>query len=138
MTNREFNVSVRYVREHFATVKVVAERKDEADEKGLEMFGRDLWSKDGGDLGLPRRWTVHEPRDRDPEIDRIFRCIDCDKDTMGGEYYGVSDELWAAAGVAPNGGMLCLECLERRVGREFYRIELENSNPAVWSLDPPT
>jgi hypothetical protein len=44
-------------------------------------------------------------------------CIDCGKTTLGGEYYMVSDDLWAASGIAPNGGMLCLACLERRIGR---------------------
>jgi hypothetical protein len=28
----------------------------------------------------------------------------------------VSDELWAASGMAPNGGMLCLACFEGRIG----------------------
>jgi hypothetical protein len=29
----------------------------------------------------------------------------------------VADQLWKAAGMAPHGGMLCLVCLERRIGR---------------------
>jgi hypothetical protein len=46
-----------------------------------------------------------------------FYCVDCGKNTLGGEYYAVSDDLWAASGVAPDGGMLCLACLETRIGR---------------------
>jgi hypothetical protein len=53
----------------------------------------------------------------EPEIDKKFRCVDCGKDTKGGEYYSVKDELWAASGMDPNGGMLCLLHLEERIGR---------------------
>ena len=49
-----------------------------------------------------------------------FRCVDCGKDTnKSGEYYMVRDEVWAASGIVPHGGMLCLRCLERRIGREI-------------------
>jgi len=46
-----------------------------------------------------------------------FLCVDCGKDTSGGEYYSVRNDVWAASGLAPNGGMLCLACLERRIER---------------------
>jgi hypothetical protein len=47
-----------------------------------------------------------------------FFCLDCRTDTCeSGEYYMVADNVWAASGLAPNGGMLCLVCLERRIGR---------------------
>jgi hypothetical protein len=43
-----------------------------------------------------------------------FFCLDCRTDTCeSGEYYMVSDSAWAASVVAPNGGMLCLACLEK-------------------------
>jgi hypothetical protein len=49
---------------------------------------------------------------------KAFCCIDCGKCTLcSGEYYMVKNELWAASGVEPNGGMLCLLDLERRIGR---------------------
>ena len=60
------------------------------------------------DLGFPEPWDEHEMCEHDPEIDRKFRCVDCDKSVLGGEYYMVADELWAASGMEPNGGMLCL------------------------------
>jgi hypothetical protein len=54
----------------------------------------------------------------DEEIARRFLCVDCGADTDAtGEYYMVSDDLWAATQMAPNGGMLCLDCLEKRTGR---------------------
>ena len=63
-----------------------------------------------------------------------FLCIGCGKDTMGGEYYMVSDELWAASG----GGnwMLCLACLERRIGRELTLADFTAIAPEfeIWEL----
>lgn len=48
----------------------------------------------------------------------LFRCVDCRTDTAkSGEYYSVSNAVWAASGLWPNDGMLCLACLERRIGR---------------------
>ncbi|MGE8063879.1 hypothetical protein [Pseudomonas sp. NPDC089569] len=45
-----------------------------------------------------------------------FACQDCPQDTLGGDYYMVHNDLWNRA--HPNGhGMLCLPCLENRVGR---------------------
>ena len=45
-------------------------------------------------------------------------CLDCGLDTIrAGHYYMVSDHTWAASGCAPNAGMLCLACLERRISR---------------------
>jgi len=46
-----------------------------------------------------------------------FYCVGCSKNTSGGEYYMVRDEVWAASGLDPNDGMLCLACLERRIRR---------------------
>jgi hypothetical protein len=59
-----------------------------------------------------------------------FRCVDCGYCTLcGGEYYMVADQLWAASGMKPDGGMLCLACLKRRIGRElgigdFFRAKV--------------
>jgi hypothetical protein len=53
-------------------------------------------------------------------VELNFHCVDCDKDTdKSGEYYMVRDEVWAASKIEPHGGMLCLRCLERRIGREI-------------------
>ena len=46
-----------------------------------------------------------------------FFCVGCNKNTSGGEYYMVRDEVWDASGLDPNDGMLCLGCLERRIRR---------------------
>jgi hypothetical protein len=53
---------------------------------------------------------------------RRFLCVDCGRDTGPcglREYYSVHDAVWAAAGMAPTGGMLCLGCLECRLGRQL-------------------
>jgi hypothetical protein len=50
-----------------------------------------------------------------------FRCVDCGDDTYAsGEYYMVHDwVLREEAGMAPLGGMLCIGCLEERIGRRL-------------------
>jgi hypothetical protein len=50
-----------------------------------------------------------------------FTCLDCGVDTSGdgiAEYYIVTDELWRSAHPA-GAGMLCVGCLERRIGRRL-------------------
>jgi hypothetical protein len=49
-----------------------------------------------------------------------FDCVDC-----GGDFdeydYSVEDAVWAASGLEPGGGLLCIGCLERRLGRRLKR-----------------
>lgn len=48
------------------------------------------------------------------------RCVDCDVDTsVTGEYYSVQDEVWLATGLDTRSGMLCVGCLENRIGRRL-------------------
>src|SRR5262245_59749408 len=47
-----------------------------------------------------------------------IRCADCRRCTWG-EVYMVHDHLWEAAGMAPDGGFLCIGCLETRLGRRL-------------------
>jgi hypothetical protein len=49
-------------------------------------------------------------------------CVDCGDNTLKiREHFMVHDEVWAKAGMNPNGGMLCIGCLERRIGRKLCR-----------------
>lgn len=52
-----------------------------------------------------------------------FRCLDCGRHTGDlREYYVVRPEVWAAAfppGTVDTSGMLCVACLEARLGREL-------------------
>jgi hypothetical protein len=62
-----------------------------------------------------------------------FACLDCRVDTRSGtgidEYYAVHDEVWAATGLAPRDGMLCIGCLERRIGRELELKDFDMDAP---------
>jgi len=47
-------------------------------------------------------------------------CIDCDINTVtAGEYYMVNDHVWSQTGIDTYGGMLCILCLEKRIGRNL-------------------
>ena len=49
-----------------------------------------------------------------------FCCKDCKADTSSlNEYYMVHDHIWLATGLSKQGGMLCLGCLEGRIGRRL-------------------
>jgi hypothetical protein len=46
-------------------------------------------------------------------------CLDCEVDTISiDEFYSVTDELWARVNPG-KGGMLCIGCREKRLGREL-------------------
>lgn len=58
----------------------------------------------------------------DEEIDKRFLCLGCSVDTSScasGEYYMVTDEVWLSVVSSKNAGMLCIGCLEGRLGREL-------------------
>jgi len=46
-----------------------------------------------------------------------FNCKDCKKTTIH-EYYMVWDRVWKRSDMKPDGGMLCIGCLEQRLGRK--------------------
>lgn len=49
---------------------------------------------------------------------RAFVCVDCQANTLHiEEYYMVTNDLWKQAGMGK--GMLCIGCLEVRIGREL-------------------
>lgn len=51
--------------------------------------------------------------------DKKWLCLDCKRDTgQLGEHYFVNTELWMKA-VGSNQGMLCVGCLESRIGRKL-------------------
>jgi hypothetical protein len=114
---KNYRVTVTMRREYSATIAIRAGSQAEADLAALAAFHKWAWEEaDGRWLRFPPPWTEHESYDEDPEIDTRSRCVDCGKEA---EYYMVADELWAASGLDPNGGMLCLADLERRTGREL-------------------
>jgi hypothetical protein len=67
-------------------------------------------------------------------------CRDCRTETLpdepgaGAEFYMVDSRLWAGAGMEPNGGCLCIGCLERRLGRRLLPGDFTDAD--INSLDP--
>jgi hypothetical protein len=77
--------------------------------------------------------------------DSHWLCLDCSKDTFD-EYYGVRDYLWRrAVDRSQRHGMLCLSCLEQRLGRLLRAEDFRHVNECVAkflahrpiALDPP-
>jgi hypothetical protein len=131
---KPFNVTVIVRREYSATITIAARTQAEAEEIALGKYWDFACGRDGNmgaySLGFPPTWDEHESVTYDPEIDTIFHCIDCGACTSSlGQYYMVSDDLWAASGVAPDGGMLCLHCLERRIGRKLILDDFTAMGP---------
>lgn len=59
-----------------------------------------------------------DPDEREWLSDTKWWCVDCQIHTGAvGDYYMVQDDMWETHGVGD--GMLCLVCLEKRVGREL-------------------
>lgn len=64
----------------------------------------------------------------------IMRCHDCkiNVSTHSGiqEYaYMVYDHIWEKAGMSSQGGMLCIRCLERRLGRKLTKDDFDSLVP---------
>jgi len=60
----------------------------------------------------------------------VYACLDCGVDTRD-EYYHVLDPLWTEHVGDPQAGMLCVGCLENRVGRELVTADF-SSAPVNW------
>jgi hypothetical protein len=87
------------------------------------------------DYPLPERVSFAEARRVHAWLHwkRHNLCRDCGVDTVAiGHWYMISDELWAAAKMAPNGGTLCLPCLERRLGRRLMYRDFTAVVPRAW------
>lgn len=67
----------------------------------------------------------------------LFNCMDCGIDTKEiHEYYMVRDEIWKAAIKDTENGMLCIRCLEERIGRLLTRDDFDFSLPInSWPSD---
>jgi hypothetical protein len=67
-----------------------------------------------------------------------WRCVDCGQDTIAiGHYYMVYDYIWELCGVAPNEGMLCVHCLEARLGRPLVLEDFTTIVPRAWKQMRP-
>lgn len=64
-----------------------------------------------------------------------FNCIDCYVDTCRlGEYYMVHDLIWATAKLAE--GMICVGCLEKRLGRTLTPDDFLECPLTWWPGEP--
>ena len=55
-----------------------------------------------------------------------FKCLDCGRDTAQmSEYYMVHNRIWKRYGVKH--GMLCIGCLERRMGRKLTKLDFTDA-----------
>jgi hypothetical protein len=58
-------------------------------------------------------------REWDAAPERIY-CLDCGRNvTASGQRCSLKDEVWARTGLGPWDGVLCLECIEARIGRDL-------------------
>lgn len=83
---RTFRVTVKRLCEYSATVEIRASSQAEADAAALKAYY--AWD---GHAEFPPLWHVNEPIDHDAKIDTRFRCVDCDFDTQGSEYYKLAN-----------------------------------------------
>lgn len=57
-----------------------------------------------------------------------FHCLDCKVDTGKiGEHYMLKDSVWFKVH-SSNVGMLCIGCLERRLGRQVTKQDFNDSH----------
>jgi hypothetical protein len=67
---------------------------------------------------------------RRTRADRIVRCTDCPPGMCDGcgrdtvtppfEWYTVKDHIWAETGLGTHDAVLCVGCLEQRLGRQLH------------------
>lgn len=56
-----------------------------------------------------------------------FLCLDCGLDTgKAGEHYMLTDSVWIKTGLGKI-GMLCVEHVEKRIGRKLRATDFNNS-----------
>lgn len=54
-------------------------------------------------------------------------CVDCPRDTKH-EHYFVNNEVWFGLAKMPECGMLCVQCLEKRIGRKLRADDFTNAH----------
>lgn len=55
-----------------------------------------------------------------------FKCIDCGMNTKAKEYYSLHDAVWFKAHSSKH-GMLCIGCVERRLGRRLMPSDFNDA-----------
>ena len=64
----------------------------------------------------------------DAKIEERFKCVDCSVHTGEiDECYMVQDYIWRRSGLALDGGMLCIGCLEKRINVKLTNIDFAHA-----------
>jgi hypothetical protein len=89
----------------------------------LEAMFLDLFH--GCDFGYVADAFYKADKEHTKYYDQQRRCVDCGIQTytQAHEFYLVCDKVWKQTGLGKNGGMLCIGCLEHRLGRELVRAD---------------
>ena len=67
-----------------------------------------------------------------PKLKLRTCCRDCARDTTKiGHWYMVWDHVWAASELGREDGVLCLDCLQRRLGCELTLEDFMPADPAT-------
>ena len=65
----------------------------------------------------------------DRALNSLSLCLDCKRDTSEiDEYYTLKDEVWAEANPDID-GMLCIACIEKRIGRQLTAADFPSDVP---------
>jgi hypothetical protein len=109
-----------------------------------EMLGRWRWQRiDPREASRARRLaarTLAQQRGEarrmgQPGGDNRFRCVDCRRDTAKiGHIYMLRTDVWAMTGLAPEGGMLCLDDAEARIGRPLTEADFSWAGLGDWGV----
>lgn len=71
----------------------------------------------------PENWpAIYDKLDEFETIDDINnKCRDCGFEVRWGEMFMVHDPIWAETGLGYDDGLLCVGCIEKRLGRELVK-----------------
>jgi hypothetical protein len=82
--------------------------------------------------GMPTRIEMEDAYAARKDINETITTLTIDSTS---EIYTVTSAVWKAAGMEPDGGCLCIKCLEKRLGRKLkpQDFELDNAfnNPGL-------
>lgn len=66
-----------------------------------------------------------------------WNCVDC-KDNTKYEHYFVNSNVWFKLARMPEAGMLCIACLEARIGRELKPDDFTDCHINNWKRNQMT
>lgn len=58
---------------------------------------------------------------------RKWLCVDCTRNTKF-EHYFVNNNVWFVQAKMPEQGMLCVDCIEHRIGRRLNKFDFTDAH----------